>query len=67
VWAWLSLKAVAWAHPERAHGLSGGQAELKLSKRAWLGLAWAWATAFEGEFTKVAYYSMQTCQNNLDT
>src|ERR1700683_4591231 len=51
----LSPKAAAWAQPERAHGLSGGQAEPKPSERARLGSAWAWATAFEGEFTKVAY------------
>jgi hypothetical protein len=32
--AWLSLKAVAWAWPERAHGLRDGQAEPKPSGRA---------------------------------
>src|ERR1700683_744463 len=53
--AWLCLKAAAWAQPERAHSLSGGQAEPKPSERARLGSAWAWATAFEGEFTKPAY------------
>src|ERR1700677_1071528 len=40
----LSPKAAAWAQPERAHGLSGGQAEPKPSERARLGSALAWAT-----------------------
>src|ERR1700678_2837995 len=34
VQAWLSLKAVAWAQPERAHGSRDCQAEPKPSNRA---------------------------------
>jgi len=38
VWAWLSLKAMAWAHPERAHEWRSGWAKAVKVGLAWLGL-----------------------------
>ena len=48
VWARLSLKAAAWAQPERAHGLSGGQAEPKPSEGARPGLGLGLGYGFSG-------------------
>jgi hypothetical protein len=67
VQARLSLKAAAWAQPERAHGSWEGQAEPKPSDRAGFGSASAWATAFWGALANCVYNSVYTCANGSST
>ena len=67
VGAQLSLKAAAWAQPERAHGSWDGQTEPKPSDRAGFSSASAWAMAFWGTLANFVYNLVYTCANGLST